>query len=84
MNPVRKAAVIGLLEWTKRNRPDVRALATLSKQDFMELVTEFESSKGLGTILKRDSQLYAKWLTAHWCLSQHPSDGEALNAYPMG
>jgi hypothetical protein len=84
MNPVRKAAVVGLLEWIRRNRPEVRAISSLKLDDFMELVTEYERSKGVTAIADRCSQLQAKWRTTHWHISQYSSDNEALSHYPMG
>jgi hypothetical protein len=83
MMPVRKAAVIGLLEWIRRNRPHVRSLGSLNREGFMELVTEYELSKGVVAINSRSSNLRAKWQSAHYIMSQYPSDHEALANYPQ-
>jgi hypothetical protein len=82
MGPVRKAAVVGLLEWVRRNKPEVRSLSSLNEDRFMELVTEYELSKGVRAINDRSSNLRAKWRSAHYCISNYSTDREALAVYP--
>ncbi len=82
MSPVGKTAVLGLLEWVRRNRPSIRSLSSLPADVFMELVTDYELSKGVTAINSRSSDLRAKWERAHYCLSRYPSDQEALAGYP--
>ncbi len=82
MNPVRKLAVLGLLEWLRTSRPSVRSLSGLDRQTFMELVTEYELSKGVNAILDRHSNLRMKWESAHMWFGRAPSDREALANYP--
>ena len=82
MSPVGKTAVLGLLEWVRRNRPSVRSLSGLPTDQFMALVTEYELSKGAAAINSSGSNLRAKWESAHYCLSKYPTDREALARYP--
>ena len=82
MNPVRKLAVLGLLEWLRTNRPSVRSLSDLDRETFMALVTEYELSKGVDAIVDVRSDLRRKWESAHMWFGRAHSDQDALANYP--
>jgi hypothetical protein len=82
MNPVRKAAVLGLLEWIRRNRPQITSLSSLSREEFMDVVRQYELGKGVKAIEDPHSDLRAKWQSAHMWISHYKSDREALEDYP--
>ncbi len=81
MNPVRAATVIDFMEWVRRNRPDVRSLCRLEKNEFMRLVVEYETSKGVQNISDPRSDLYRKWESAQWRFRDSTSDAEALKRW---
>ncbi|GBR11218.1 hypothetical protein GLI01_34170 [Gluconacetobacter liquefaciens] len=82
MNPVRKIAVVGLLEWISKNKPSVKSLSGLDRERFMEHVTDYELAKGINTISNRNSDLWRKWESTHMYFFENAhSDQEALAAY---
>lgn len=81
MNPVRAATVIDFMEWVRRYKSYVRALCNLEKNEFMELVVEYETSKGVRTISDPRSDLYRKWESAQWMFKNSNSDAEALQRW---
>lgn len=78
MNPIRRAGVIAFLDWVRRNHPNVRALRSLSKDEFLDLATAFERSKGL--LIDKSHDVYRKWESTHWTFAHSRSDDEALNS----
>jgi hypothetical protein len=82
MMPVRKLAVLGLLEWLRINKPSVRSLCGLDRETFMAFATEYELAKGVHVILDPKSELRKKWESAHIWFGGASSDQEALADYP--
>lgn len=80
MNPIRRAGVVAFLDWLRRNRPQVRCLSDLSKDEFMSLATEFEASKGL--CIDSAHQVYWKWSSTHMWFNHSQSNDEAIQSLP--
>jgi hypothetical protein len=81
MNPVRQSTLIDLLEWIRIFKPTVRALVSLTKERFMGLITEYESSKGRSGIKDHEADLWRSWEDTHVIISKHSSDKKALENY---
>lgn len=77
MNPIRRAGVVAFLEWIRRNHPSVTSLRSLTKEDFLDLATNYEASKGM--LIDSHHVVHRKWESTQWMFSQAASDQEALN-----
>lgn len=80
MNPIRRAGVVAFLDWVRRNRPQVRRLSGLSQEEFMNLATEFEASKGLH--IDSSHEVYWKWESTHMWFDRGQSDVDAIQSLP--
>jgi len=76
MGPVGYAGVGAFLDWLRRMRPEVRSLKSLSKEEFMNLATAYEKSKGHN--IKKSDRAYLSWDSTKYVIDMHPSDDEAL------
>ena len=47
MNPIRYSGVLAFIHWICENHPEIRSLKDTSEACSLNLVTEFEASKGL-------------------------------------
>jgi hypothetical protein len=74
--PIRKAGVIAFIDWLSRTHPEVMSLRDTPKRQFLNLVVEFEASKGLR--IDEQHQVYRKWESTHWEFTESSSDEEAL------
>lgn len=80
MNPIRRAGVVAFLDWVSKNRPQVRRLSGLSKEEFMRLATDFEASKKLQ--IDSSHEVYWKWSSTHMWFEREQSDAAAIDSLP--
>lgn len=78
MVPVRAATVVDFMEWVRLTKVLVTSLCHLDKSQFMNLVMEYETSKGVASIRDTRSDLYRKWESAQWVFADSASDSQAL------
>lgn len=76
MNPIRYAGVVAFVDWISRKHPDIRSLRETPEDEFLELATEFEASKGMR--IEEHHQVYLKWRSTHCVFSKSPTDQAAL------
>jgi hypothetical protein len=78
MDPVSHVGVIAFLNWISRNHPDIRSLKSLSKEDFLQLATDYEKTRGYDVEIDGQQRLLAWDVTKRYWIDERPNDEEAL------
>jgi len=80
MNGIRRTGVIAFIDWISRERPEIRSIRYLDRQDFMSLAVDYEASKGLK--IDEDHIVYRKWVATHRIFKGSADENEALSYLP--
>jgi hypothetical protein len=79
MNPVRESTLLDFVEWLRLVKPAVRTLLSLTKDQFMANVTEYESSKGHLEIQDHNSELWRSWVSTRMFLEDQQQHSSGKN-----